>query len=659
MNRLLKISVVAVFILSLVTVGFAQYESANGQWGGLTDVFDYPVGARAMAMGGAYVSAVDDPYALYWNPAALQRVDRIGFGFFNTNLPMNTSYNYFSFSYPTLTFGTFSAGVLRIGTGDILNTDDYGSKLGTRDFSKSLFMFGYGFKATNWFYMGTNFKVERTSLPGYDGESNYSESGLGADFGMLIDPGRTSGFLKDFSMGLSIQNFLQRTQRVVETQDKTPRNFLFGMSKGVGQDFLNHHALFAFQMDINSAQNVPVFYHMGMEYDFRKTLFLRLGFDGRGEQADGVSSWKTTWGMGVNMYGVQLDYSYWSPRYDVLSSSHRISLVYSIGKTRKQRLDEIHLNELSRFQEEVERQKKYDQRTAYLSGLEQARINFKSGDLYAALANVNRILAMDSSGKDPAFSEARQLMNEINASIELKREDERSQREAKTRAEIELQQREQLIDDHYNKATAYFETQDFREALTECDRALELDPNSEHIKGLREVIVENLKGEITKLLNEARRQRLNGKPYDAIQFYNKALELAKGDTEVTQAILNARRQLENKLNRDDTIRRANQYELEQNYASAADLYKELLKSEPNNTAIQKKYNEMYARANAKTKLLTGRAKQFFEKGLAAFTQGRYEEALQNYESARELDPLNLNVLKAIDLCRARLRAQSK
>ena len=35
-----------------------------------------PVGARAAGMGGAFVSMVDDPSALYWNPGGLPRIER-------------------------------------------------------------------------------------------------------------------------------------------------------------------------------------------------------------------------------------------------------------------------------------------------------------------------------------------------------------------------------------------------------------------------------------------------------------------------------------------------------------------------------------------------------------------------------------------------------
>ena len=657
-NKLTKSSVVlAIILMMMAAPGFSQYTDNSGQWAGVTDIFDFPVGARALAMGGAFVSVVDDPYALYWNPAGLELAQRVGFGIYHTNLPASSSYNYFSFSYPTLSLGTFSAGILRIGTGGIDLVDPEASKYGETDYNRTLFMFGYGFRAKEWFYMGTNFKVERASLPGYEGTSNFTESALGADLGMMIRPQQEGGFLHNFSVGLNFQNFLQRSMRVVEVQDKTPRNFLFGMSKGFGADLADHHALLAFQMDINGAKDVPTFYHMGLEYDFRKMFYLRMGLDHRGEQAKGVSGTKMTFGGGVEIMGVKIDYSYWSPRYSVLTSSHRISLIYSVGKTRKQRLEELQQADLERIKMEVERQQRYVQREAYLSGLEQARINYKSGDYIRAFSAINRVLALDPTGNDPSFSEARQLLNEINGAIEKQREEELGRKVAKTREEADLRRQQQEIDEHYDKAMAYFETEDFREALSECDRALELDPESKRIKGLREIIVENIRKKIGNLVENARRLVRSGKHYDAIQYYNQALALAKGDNDLETAIQKALRALESRLNRDQTLQRANEYELKQDYERAAELYNEALKLDPNNTALKQKYDEMYARANARSKPLTGRAKEFYTRGMNEFNRGNYREALNYFEQASELDPLNLSLLKAIDVTRKRLSSQ--
>ncbi len=659
MNKLIQISVIILFMFTLLCLasnGIAQNENKDG-YGGVTDVFDFPVGARAMALGGAYVSVVDDPYALYWNPAALENVERIGFGIYHTNLSLLTSYDYFSFLYPSLTFGTFSAGILRYGTSDIKQTEDDGSIVGETNFSKTLFMFGYGFRPREWFYMGANFKVERTSLPNYDAAGNLTESALGADLGFLIKPQRQSGFFHGLAVGFTMQNFLQRSQRVIAIQDKTPRNYLFGFSKAFGSDLTNNHFLFAYQMDINQEnETVPNFYHFGLEYDFKRILFLRTGYDYRGEQGEGDNG-KMTFGMGLGMFGVQLDYSYWTPRYKALGSSHRISLVYNIGKTRKERIDQQQAAELERINEQVRQQQQYERRETIIKGQDQAQMFYENGDYPRAYTAINRVLALDETGKDSEFTKARSLLNDINNAIEKQREAELDKKISRTQEEAELKRREQLIREHYDKAMAFFETEDYTDALRECDQALQIDPNSALISDLRKTVDEDLRKKISTLVMRARSLENSGRQYESIQYYNQARQLANGNPQ-TEGLINSQlNKLERNLNRDETIRRAVIYENDQNWGKAAELYKEALKFDPNNESLKQKYNDMFARANATSGMLTGRAKELYSLGYRAFNSGDYDEALKYYEQARELQPLNKTLLRAIDVAKERKQAR--
>ena len=87
------------------------------------------------------------------------------------------------------------------------------------------------------------------------------------------------------------------------------------------------------------------------------------------------------------------------------------------------------------------------------------------------------------------------------------------------------------------------------------------------------------------------------------------------------------------------------------------MYKEALKFEPNNQSLRQKYDDMYARANATSGRLTGRAKELYSKGFREFNNGKYEEALKYYEQARQEQPFNKTLLRAIDVAKERLRAK--
>jgi hypothetical protein len=155
-------------------------------------------------------------------------------GLYYTNLPAGTQYNYFAFSYPTLYFGTFSFGILRIATGGI---DIYGAqvpiKISTADYGRTLFLLGYGIRVIPWLSVGTALKVERVVFPGYPNElsGNYgsiSESAFGADLGLLFIPGSDVPLLRDIQIGLNVQNIIQRSLRAVDQRELTPINMRLG-----------------------------------------------------------------------------------------------------------------------------------------------------------------------------------------------------------------------------------------------------------------------------------------------------------------------------------------------------------------------------------------------------------------------------------------------
>ena len=54
-----------------------------------------PVGARAIAMGGAYVAVNPDVSSLYWNPGAVVQADRSEFSFVNTDWLVGTKFRWF------------------------------------------------------------------------------------------------------------------------------------------------------------------------------------------------------------------------------------------------------------------------------------------------------------------------------------------------------------------------------------------------------------------------------------------------------------------------------------------------------------------------------------------------------------------------------------
>ncbi len=88
---LLKYLFCLLIILSLSTNNFSQENSL--------EFLKIPVGTKAIALGGAYTSVVDDVYATYWNPAGLCKSFEKQISFTYTSWWEGIYYNYLAYSH--------------------------------------------------------------------------------------------------------------------------------------------------------------------------------------------------------------------------------------------------------------------------------------------------------------------------------------------------------------------------------------------------------------------------------------------------------------------------------------------------------------------------------------------------------------------------------
>ena len=656
-----KISI-ALFFLVILSMGRpASAQTSNAaQYGGTTDIFDFQVGARAMAMGGAYVTVADDPFSLYWNPATLENVPAMGVGLYHTNLPLGTQYDFVSFIYPSLNYGTFSAGLLRLSTGDIPIRDVDASFQGAQEYARNLYLVGYGKKLFSWMSIGATTKIEYSVFPGNEDPmtgsmGSYAESAIGADIGLLLYSPWSNGFLKNWLVGFNYQNAIQRAFQLEDVKQYSPRDFRFGMSRKFSLSQGQNHFLFAFELDNPSAEGVPNYLHLGSEFAVRNAFMLRMGWNRRGKESDGYG---LTYGLGVRHIGFQIDYSYYNGVDSFFGSSHRISVSATIGKSKDQKTAEIQAERDRIVAEQAQQQFREKRENAYHTGLAQAREYFKKGDLPHANAAINKVLSLDDTDEDPSFGDARELHVQITAAIKEESDKAMDDEIARTREEVEVRERQRLVQRHYDNAMAFFESEQYRQAILECDRALELDPKSTMVASLRKMSDEDLRRSIGEMIETAGRLDKSGRTFDALQYYNRALPLARGLEQIESFITGRISILDGKLAYEDLMRRAVDYENQNQWADAANLYSQVRKSNPNNKEIERRYREAHARANAKQMEMTPQVKALYTKGYRELSDSNYDEAISYYEQALELQPLNKTILRALDHARNQKRRAS-
>ncbi len=156
------------------------------------------VGARAAAMGGAYVASAADYSALYWNPAGIARIGGVQVGIAHTNWVLDISHNFMGATYALGPWGTIGASLNLLDFGEMERVTP-GEPNGTGTyFSASDLALGvaYARELTDRFAVGVQFKFVRESI------SFSSASAIAVDAGTQF----VTGF-RGMRLGMSITNF--------------------------------------------------------------------------------------------------------------------------------------------------------------------------------------------------------------------------------------------------------------------------------------------------------------------------------------------------------------------------------------------------------------------------------------------------------------------
>ena len=273
-----------------------------------------PIGARATAMGGAFVAVADDASSVYWNPAGIARIQGtvVSINHLNwvgdVNLTQGTYVFSLGFLPGMLAFNARSLYMDRLKRTTVFRPDGDGTFF---DAGYSSFGLTYARSLTDKFSLGVTASLVHAGL------DDLTTNTVAFDVGTLYDTGYRS-----LKVGMSIQNMgVGELSYVEKTQSaKLPILFRVGASINVFST-LDHRVLttaeFSHPPDNNERLN------WGGEYQFKDFLFVRGGMN-FGYDAEGV-----TGGIGLEFptslsSETRFDYSYTD--LSDLSAAHRFSL---------------------------------------------------------------------------------------------------------------------------------------------------------------------------------------------------------------------------------------------------------------------------------------------------------------------------------------------
>ena len=291
-----------VLVVVAVTLGLLSYACvAFGADSHAAPYLRMGVGARALAMGGAFTSVADDATAAYWNPAGLVKIEHIEATFmYAANMNVDRNLNYFAYTH-WLGVGGIGVSWLNAGMDDFTMRNSDGGYEGSGDVGDNAIMFSYGFEVGSLMLGGTA-KVLHQDIFGE------SETGFGIDLGAMFD------LTDNASAGLMIRDIGSQYGDV-----DVPYNWRFAGAVRALDDGL------IVSFDVDKVDQVDKFtIHLGAEYGMEVHpdyfTYFRAGFNSVEDQA-------FTTGLGIGVPYVQFDYAYVTERNsEVLGSNHRVSL---------------------------------------------------------------------------------------------------------------------------------------------------------------------------------------------------------------------------------------------------------------------------------------------------------------------------------------------
>ncbi|MCR4296542.1 MAG: PorV/PorQ family protein [Elusimicrobia bacterium] len=271
-------------------------------------------GARAIAMGEAHSAVADDATALYWNPAALTRIERRSVAVMHAPY-LNTSYfDYAAYGQRLGKRAAFGASVRYFSAGRIAQTDEAGNDAGGLSPYDLALSLGFAYELTgalDGYSAGVGAKLIQSRIVG--------TARTGAVDAGLLSPALLDGRLR---LGLTMSN-LGGTLRY----DREAQPLPFGAKLGGAYRAAENLLLSA---DLGVPGNDRPFAALGAEYRVRAagawSFAGRAGFNSRTiGSVDGFTGASVGAGIGFGLCA--MDYAFLP--LGATGQAHRLSLSYS------------------------------------------------------------------------------------------------------------------------------------------------------------------------------------------------------------------------------------------------------------------------------------------------------------------------------------------
>ena len=625
-------------ILSLFFFISLPFLWAQGGDAGTESPFSIGIGAKAMGLGNAMVAYHEDPSAFYWNPAGMRVVDQKSIGLSVTTLFEGTEYNYLGYIHPTLSAGTFGFGIMRIGTGGIKQYETINGlpvEMGEVGYWWGKLTLAYAVSLFKGFSIGANFNAERQVL------GDYSTNGFGFDSGLHYSIPANSGFFRNFYWGCHFQNIFSPKLKLGRQTETLPSMVRTGFAKIFR--FNEDRDWWSFLIDFDFVEDKPSKHHIGSEFGWGRTVYLRMGSD------DGTF----VFGGGLRLANFQVDYA--SSRIgdpEFFSRSHRFTLLFFFGESITQKKRRLEYEREAAIISEVNAQRNQDRRNQIRDGLYAGRKYFNDNDYFNAQLEFSRVLSYD-----PNNYEAQHWLDRTTQIEDSLQQASTIQLEQQARSDEKRKGESAFINRMFTEGRNALEKRDFQTAIEKWEAALARDPDPEHRTQLTSYVEQarqELQKEVNRLIQRAKQLTNSENIPEAYKALERAKDQARADTKLQQKVLAEIRRLDLAVEFMTSYQTGIQLYSQRNYQDAVKFFKKALNYRPNDERVKELYRNSLAYSLGKRIKMKEETKVKFTRGLELYTAGRYMEALTVWEEALEMDPYDVNVLEAVSSVKKKL-----
>lgn len=268
-------------------------------------------GARASALGGAFVAVKNDINGLFYNPAGISFLEHpVGsFTYFNHLIDFNGGT--FIYGKPLNEKYSFGIGLNYIDYGDFDGRDEFNNDTGTFGANNIVLNIGAGYNYSEKLKLGLNTKIIYSKIAGYSSDAYAID--LGGNYYIHS---------QKITIGISIQNIGFVRSGYIDSKDKLPLQLRSGFTKTLAH--LPLMICFEFRQFTNKDNQI----NLGGEFKISENFKARIGYNSFGkdqklvsgsDQLSGISL-----GFGIVRKNFIIDYAYAS--YGSLGSHNRFSI---------------------------------------------------------------------------------------------------------------------------------------------------------------------------------------------------------------------------------------------------------------------------------------------------------------------------------------------